>query len=377
MKLVIGLFLPFLVFLNCAPTKPQSPNGNNFSKEEAQVIGSVSSPRSLAKKVTIIKSDGGRVEWSSDGKYIYMDRKDAKGYFDVYRINPDGTGEICLTCETRGAVPSGHNGQPAVHPNGDYLVFQAQKREHVGKGGRDLAAQPGLGRYHDLWLLNFKTNKFFQLTNLPDAHNTGILHPHFSKDGKKLTWTQMYNSSKNLWRLKVADFKVDASGKPIVSNIQTYEPGGESFYENHGLSPDGSKIIFTANFEKSSNPLDFFKQKIHTYEFAKEKMVTLASERYNESAHYAPIGKKIVWFNSVGNKNRGTDYWMMNYDGSNKKRITDFNNPKNASFKGKVITSADLSFSPDGKRMAAYLQTNLLTQDGMMVIIDLKDGWYR
>jgi Tol biopolymer transport system component len=89
-----------------------------------------------------------------------------------------------------------------------------------------------------------------------------------------------------------------------------------------------------------------------------------------------PIGKNI-WFSFVGNNNGGTDYWSMNYDGSGKKRLTDFNNPKNRSFKGKVITSADISFSPDGKQLVAYLQTNILTQNGITDIIDLKEDWYK
>ena len=174
--------------------------------------------------------------------------------------------------------------------------------------------------------------------------------------------------------MKVLPFTIP---KPENVTLYTEHYKGESFYENHGLSPDGSKIIFTSNFTKSSNPLDFFNQKIHTYDFATKELVTLAKERYNESAHYAPVGAKIVWFNSVGNKNRGTDYWMMNYDGTGKTRITDFNNPENASFKRKTITAADLSFSPDGTKMVAYLQTNLLTQNGMTVLIDLKGDWYK
>ncbi|MFD0837288.1 hypothetical protein ACFQ0I_16025 [Mariniflexile aquimaris] len=365
-----------LLFLaaGCVSTVPQ---GNNASTEEAQVVGSVKSERSLAKNITILKSDGGRVAWSPDGKTIYLDRKDSKRYFDIYKMNPDGSNETCLTCNTNDAVPSGHNGQPAIHPNGELLVFQAQKKEHVGNPGRDKAAEPGLGRYHDLWLLNLKTNHFYQLTNLEDAHNTGILHPHFSKDGKKLTWSQMYNSEKNYWTLKMADFTVDNLGKPHLSNIETFAPGGEGFYENHGLSSDGKTIIFTGNFELTSNPFSFFKQKIYTYAFETKKLVALATERYNESAEYSPIGNKIVWFTSVGNNNRGTDYWSMNYDGSGKKRITDFNNPKISSFKGKVITAADKSFSPDGKYMVAYLQTNLISQDGMTVLIELDDDWYK
>ena len=370
-------FSTIMIFTVKSCVSPIPQESNNQSKEELQVVGSVHSERSLAKKVTVINIDGGRVDWSSDGNTIYMDRKDSKGYFDVYQIDPNGRNEKCLTCNTNGVVPEGHNGQPSMHPHSNYLVFQAQKKEHVGFAGRDKAAQPGLGRYHDIWLMNLSTKEFFQLTNLPDAHNTGILHPHFSKDGKKLTWSQMYNSDKNYWKLKVADFSINGSGTPLLSNIETYEPGGEGFYENHGLSPDGKNIIFTGNFELTSNPLSFFKQKIYTYNFASQKMVALATEKYNELAQYSPVGKKIIWFTSVGNKNRGTDYWSMNYDGSGKNRITDFNNPQSPSFKGKVITAADNSFSPDGKKIVAYLQTNIFTQDGMTVIIDLVDDWYK
>ena len=98
--------------------------------------------------------------------------------------------------------------------------------------------------------------------------------------------------------------------------------------------------------------------------------------RVKKIANYSPVGTKIVWFTSVWNNNRGTDYWSMNYDGSEKQRLTDFNNPRNASYQGKVITAADFSFSPDGKRLVAHLFTSLLAQKGMTVVIDLEDRWY-
>ena len=33
--------------------------------------------------------------------------------------------------------------------------------------------------------------------------------------------------------------------------------------------------------------------------------------------------------------------------------------------------------SPDGRYLAAYLQVNLLTQDGVTVVIELEDDWER
>lgn len=40
-----------------------------------------------------------------------------------------------------------------------------------------------------------------------------------------------------------------------------------------------------------------------------------------------------------------------------------------------MIVAADASFSPDGKHLVAYLQVNLLIQDGLTVLIELEDDW--
>ncbi len=96
--------------------------------------------------------------------------------------------ERCLTCNKRGC-PQKHNGNPAWHPSGEYIVFTAEKRGNPEKYRE--AAIPGTGFNCDLWIMTSDGKKFYQLTNYPvRLPYQAVIHPHFSHDGKKLLWSQ-------------------------------------------------------------------------------------------------------------------------------------------------------------------------------------------
>ncbi len=313
---------------------PQPATLSKYQEHVKQIVDSVSSNRGSAKTITVIKENGGRVSWSPRGDLILFDQKGNDGYYDVYTMRPDGSNEKCLTCDSGGVLSKGHKGTAEWHPSGDYIVFQSQKKKDTGNWGRNLAATPGFGRYMDIWLVKLSTKEFFQLTHTADTDDTGVLHPHFSNDGKQLTWSEMYerpqvfNKSKKIgfWSLKIANFSF-SNDQPKLTNIRSFEPGGPGFYENHGLSPDGSKFLFTAKISAESASHEFIAN-IYQYDITSSELIKLTSEKYNEHAHYAPVTNRILWMSSMGNPTRGTDYWSMKPDGSNKQRITDFNNSK-------------------------------------------------
>lgn len=116
---------------------------------------------------------------------------------------------------------------------------------------------------------------------------------------------------------------------------------------------------------------------MYEYDLVNGQMVKLAEEKYNEFPHLTPDGRKIVWMTSAGNVNNGTDYWLMNADGTAKRRITDFNNPSLSSYARKPVYAADFSFNHQYTKMIAYLQTNLITQNGATFLIELDDYWRR
>ncbi len=357
----------------------QQSNANKHAALVSQILGSVKSSKGAVKNIKILKQSGGRVSWSPKGDWILFDQKGSDGYYDLYLMRPNGSGESCLTCNTRGVLSNGHKGTAEWHPSGKYIVFQSQKRQYMGTWGKNRAADPGNGRNSDLWLMQLPSRKLHQLTHTANDNNNGVLHAHFSHNGRQLSWSQMYSlgspgkKGEHLgdWRLQIANFTVK-NGRPQLNNISSYQPGGPSFYENHGLSPDGRKLLFTGLFE-SKHILDFFRSaKIYHYDLNTKQLQKLTPDKrsYNEHAQYTPDGRKILWMTSMQNPNRGTDYWIMNPNGSEKKRVTDLNNPRNPGFKRIMILASDASFNPDGSKLVAFLQDGL-SYDGAMALIEL------
>ena len=319
---------------------------------------------SVASIKILVKEKGGRVDWCHRLNLIAFDRKGADGYYGVYTMKPDGS-DVKSLSENCPDLPKRHVGQPAWHPSGKYLVLQAEKAEHKEGPFSALAAHPGAGAFNDLWVLNIETNKGTRVVELPDGNGKGVLHPHFSADGKMLSWAEMYAGANlfkkgqefGLWKEKVANFSVGPSG-PVLTNVKEFQPLGEGWYENHGFSPDGTKLIFTCNAALQGQPTNK-RTDICVLDLKKGSTITLTTEKYNEHAIFSPDGQSIVWM-SGGDVNGSTDYWIMNADGSGKQRLTYFSEPGHAHYQGyKTVVAADFSWSPDGRKFAAYYHTGL------------------
>jgi Tol biopolymer transport system component len=319
---------------------------------------------------TIIHTGGGRVDWSAKGDLIALCKKGDDGYSDLWTMKADGSEQRCFTCDNSG-IPQKHNGQPAWHPSGDYIVFQSQ---NPNLGGPDHFANVGKGINNNLWVTIGDGSKFWQLTDV--RQGMGVLHSHFSNDGKKLTWAERIGKGEGWgdWAIMVADFVVDKNG-PRLENKKMYHPGGKGaiFYETHGFSPDDEKILFSSNIGGNA----VYAIDIWTLDLETEKLTQLTNTKdvWDEHAHYWPDGKKILWISSEGypfpkspTNNWGAwlsaDYWMMNADGSDKQRLTYFNEPGAAEYigEGGRVIVADSSFSPDGTKTIALMA--IIFKDG-------------
>jgi Tol biopolymer transport system component len=233
-------------------------------------------------------------------------------------------------------------------------VVQAEKQEHM-KIRFSHALTPGAGVLNDLWLIDLQDNRASLLREVKDERGTGTLHPHFSEDGRKLSWSEMedkagFKKGKELgyWKLMVADFSLE-KGSPRLDNVRAFTPGGHGFYENHGFSPGGKKLLYTNNSESKR-----FGNNIYVLDLGTEKATRLTDGDYNEHAIFSPDGKRIVWISTTGNDKGGTDYWIMNADGSEKRRLTFFNQKGHPHYAGRRVVVADFAWSPDGKSFAGY-----------------------
>ena len=331
--------------------------------------------------VRILTPDGGRLSWSRKSNIIAFDRLGRDGYFDLWLMNPDGTGQINLT-SNHPILPNKHIGQPAWHPSGQLIVIQAQKA-HVPRYA-DTKCTPGAGVLNDLWIITADGKRAWNIYSVRDEVSkdaAGVLHPHFSHDGTRLFWAERVRSNKRAfgeWVMRIADFSVDQFQRPRLGKIRDYNPGGRSsFFESHNFSPDDRNVLFTGN---QDGPLEIYKMNIETGE---SRRLTYHSQlTWDEHAHFSPDGNQIVWMSSkdlrfeVKPLYLQTDLWRMNRNGTQKTRLTWFNAAGHPHFlNSQFAVAADSDWSPDGSQIAGLVITDRPETrkrgNGIIVLIDL------
>ncbi len=320
-------------------------------------------------RVKLLQAQGGRVSWSHAKNLLVFDVGGKEGKSDVYIARLDGADKRCLTCDKKD-VPQLQNGNPEWHPSGEWIVFQAQDpalQSLPGAAG-NFVSSPGIGIHNNIWVMNADGSKFWQVTHVQNRH--GTLHPQFSPDGTKIVWSEIIQPGDGMggqWAIKLGDFSI-VSGEPRVTNIQTLTPGNLELYETHGFSPDNRKLIFSGVPQGKY----YYDMDIYTYDLTTQQLTRLTeNDEWDEHAHYSPDGKWIVWISStdipqVKAKSLAemeqnplkTDVWIMNADGSNKRRLTRFNDP-NAP-EGRLardgLIVGDMAWGPDSRSFAAKIQ---------------------
>jgi Tol biopolymer transport system component len=177
------------------------------------------------------------------------------------------------------------------------------------------------------------------------------------------------------WEIKLADFVVE-NGIPTLDNIQTFTPGEQKdWYETHGFSKDGRKIIFSGSLLKDQpdTGMDIYTMDVKTGETSP---LTTSFYRWDEHAHYSPDGKKIIWIASVNRfspkkwrKTMQAEYFVMNADGTNKQQLTYFNTPGHphySIFNGKRVICADSAWNAAGDKIMASIAV-----DGKLYIMEI------
>ncbi len=322
----------------------------------------------------IVDQNGGRVDWSHTDDIIAHSRYGEDGYYDLWTMNPDGSNADCLTCDNP-AIPQLHNGQPAWHPSGRWIIFQSQDPSLPHTPELDYAfTQPGHGLHNNLWITVPAGTTFYQLTHIEQGR--AVLHPSFSHDGSKLVWSEKVGDDWMDWAIRIADFV--ETPEPHLENIETYQPAGQVWYEAHGFSVDDSKILCTiaVGTEAYAN-YDIWEMDIATGELTQ---LTNTPDEWDEHAHYSPDGEKIVWVSSHGYaydpeswaQTLKTDLWMMDADGAKKQRITYFNEPGHAEYAGEQVIMSDNAWSADGNKVIALIKRGAGRESAQVVVIQFE-----
>ena len=346
--------------------------------------------------VKIIQEQGSRAVWSADGDRIVFDRQNADGYFDLYIMKP---GEAYVSSITEGhpGINQLHNGNPVWHPAGDLIIFESEEMSHYGVVNK-WPSNPGIGVFCNLWATDEEGSRFWKLTNIPikqekndDIPIMGVLNPRFSHDGSRLMWTERYGEGGKWgkWRIKVADFREGTEGPRLENETVLFQPGpGMGDYVTAmGFSPDDRTVLLAGNLDGQ----DEFGMDHYLYDLETAQLTNLQNSPlvWEEGASWSPDGTSIVYMTNLGSTLDFSDpnwywqphtgeYWIMNSDGSGKRRLTYFNDPAYPEYAGMPAITAVCSFNLDGTKLVGTLGLDVGTENKAdfklkLVVIELRE----
>ncbi len=242
-----------------------------------------------------------------------------------------------------------------------------------------IGSYPGTGLNDNIWVMNADGSNPRQITHVTE--NNGSLHPHFSHDGTKLLWSEKIGPCQGVscqlgsWVVRLADFN-GANANP-VSNIRTYQPVANRFYETGDFSPDDSTIYYYANPlpNQTATTIDIIAQKWQNNIYTD---LTPSTSVWQEHAHVAPNGQ-LVYMTTLNDMTTFplfttyiTDFWLMNPDASNQRQITFFNDPTAPEYIPTYtgVAAADNCWSPDGTQFVAFIATRRgVPQQGSIILV--------
>ncbi|HLP13361.1 MAG TPA: hypothetical protein VK177_15595 [Flavobacteriales bacterium] len=265
---------------------------------------------------------------------VTYNKPDKKGYYKIYLS--DSLGNNVKPLRYNGWRDDRHQWAEEWHPSGKYIFCYVEKAEYVKEKGhkrKPIDAVPGYGAYTDLWLLSVDGKQAWQLTNVPNAYSSGIIHSAISHDGTLFGWSERVKAPKFLdknlgagvYELKIADFVFDSI--PHFTNIRSFKPGGvDALNEMDAISNDKTTIAFYSTY-KCKN---IIATPIYSLNMVTGEIQELTNKSFAQAPTYTPDGKHIVYMTGdqcdifLGQL-QGADWWIMETDGSNKKRLTYMN----------------------------------------------------
>jgi hypothetical protein len=296
-------------------------------------------------------------------------KKDANGVYKIYLSDTLGQNEKLLTY--KGWSPDRHQWAEEWHPSGEYLfcivekeTYDKTEKEHKRSS---IDATPGYGAYSDLWLLKRDGTQAWQLTNLPSRWSSAIIHCAISDDGTLFGWSERVRSpkysDKNLaagaYVLKVADFVFDSV--PRFENIRTFQPGGvDAANEMESFSKDKKWVSFYSTFESKH----LFRTPCYLLNMETGEIKKLTEHSFAQAPAFTPDGLRIVYMTGhecdiFPFQLQGADWWIMNADGTDKKRISFMNVKNHLHSVNKFRLAGSLSFISNNSFLGGIMTKSL------------------
>jgi len=337
------------------------------------------------ESIRVLEPGGGRLAWSVQGDWIAYDQMDAKGFYNIHIMDPNGRFRKCLTCPLR-EFRKAHAYNPSWHPSGNYLVFQVQLLARRLKLSPAEMTTPDRALHSSIWIIDKTGKHFWQLVS--SAQTTGVLlDPVFSHEGDHLAFSERVRSKKGRWgewAVRVGQFRIKA-GVPRLRKVKSFKPGDRHrFVTVSGFSPSDDAVLVAGNLDNGQSELG-----MDVYEMSLKdgsvRPLTRSRREWDEGAHFSPDGELVAWTSSRGvdlgktsqqvrapsARAQRRELWLMRADGGDPQRLTFFSHPAAPeSLRGAVVS--DFAWGPEGKRLAVHVVTDLAAGVERIYLIELK-----
>ncbi|HEX8748921.1 MAG TPA: protein kinase [Pyrinomonadaceae bacterium] len=246
-----------------------------------------------ARQIAPIRSRGG-LAFTPDGRVVYS--TETGGVWDIWIMNADGTNRKQLT------GGAGQNIEPAVSPDGRYIVFTSTRASTV-----------------DLWRINMDGGNPVQLTKGMYGVNAS-----FTPDGRYVVFTSGARGPQRIWKIAV-----DGGSPTGIFEKASYRPV---------VSPDGRWVAVF--YSDSPNPSNDLFRKIAIFPFEGGEPVKVFEYTGNPTTRdvlqWTRDGSALLYNQMNDNV---SNIWKQPVDGGPPQKITDF--------KESLIN--DFAYSRDGR----------------------------
>jgi len=318
---------------------------------------------------------GGRVDWSRQGEWLAYDKAGEDGRYDVHVTSTDRLAERCLTCEVY-ALKKDNVLNPVWHPSGERLIVQVQSHPKRLRFVADPVQllSPDRALHSELYDIDRRGKHFTLLTRFA-ASGSAVLDPHFSHDGERLLWserTRARTGRYGAWQLRSGRLRVSRAGIAALRKISTHPMPVEALVVAQGYTPDDRGVLVAANFEPGQSPdtLDLYRLPLGGGE---PERLTHSREGADDHVRLSPTGRHLAFTSNAGIRaaeagqhvpaGARRELWLMNAEGSDKQRLTFFNDPASDESLGHAYVG-DLAWNPRGDQIAVHVVWGSNRHDG-------------